>query len=431
MFRSLVVSSLVATLFVVSPFVRGDWPMFNGVNGDNRSTETGLLKTWPEGGPKLLWKGEGIGKSSKPTGYGGVTVVDGRVFVTGNVDRAEKEATATIYCLDEKTGKEIWQAEIGDGWMGHFEGDRSTPTVDGKFVYAFAARGELACFEAATGKLVWKRSLTTDFDAALPGWAYAESVKIDGDKVIVCPGGKKASVVALDKATGKDVWVAPPVIGDGDDAERGAYATGMIFTMNGRRVYVNMNQKGVIFVDPTDGKLLGHYRHETAYDVNATPPHYEDGAVIVSSGYGTTGIEKIKLTLNGDVMTFEQAWVTKKLDNAHGGLVFLDGYVYGSADKYKGGALVCLKVADGEEAWNASDVKKGSITFADGMLYTYSENEGHVALVKATPEKFEELARFQIPEGGRGNTWAHPVISNGKLFLRHDTTVYCFDVKTK
>lgn len=421
--------SLVSLLLVSASFVRGDWPVFHGPQGDNRSTETGLLKTWPEGGPKLLWTATEIGISGKPTGYGGVAVAEGRIFLTGNVDRAEKEATAVLYCLDEKSGKTLWKSEIGNGWMGHYEGDRSTPTVDGERVYAFAAKGDLTCFEVATGKQVWTRSLTTDFDAAAPAWAYAESVRIDGSNVIVCPGGKKASVVALDKKTGKDVWATPPVIGDGNDAERGAYATGLLFTMNGRRLYANMNQKGVVFVDPTSGKLLGHYRHETAYDVNATTPYYEDGALYLTSGYGTTGLEKINIKVDGDAMSFEQVWVTKKLDNAHGGVVFHEGHVYGSADKYKGGSLVCLRLSDGEECWNTQSVKKGSITFAEGMLYTYSEDGGNVALVKASPESFQEVARFQIPEGGRGKSWPHPVVTNGKLFLRHDTFLYCYEVR--
>lgn len=418
---------LATAVFSARSFAE-DWTMFHGVSGNNMSTETGLLKSWGESGPKLAWSASGIGESSKVSSYGSVVTSQGRVFVAGNVEEDGK-ATATLYCLDEANGKQLWKAEIGDGWMGHYEGDRSTPTVSADRVYALAARGTLTCFDVASGKVIWKRDLAQDFAAKLPGWAYAESVVIDGENLIACPGGEKGAVVALNKKTGKDVWVTPPILNAEGNVELAAYATGKMITLDGKKVYVNANQKGFIFIDPQTGKFLGKHAHETAYDVNATMAYAIDDFLYLASGYATTGMQKVKMTWSDDKITCEQIWVTKKLDNQHGGLVFLDGHVYGSADKYKGGALVCLSLKDGEESWNTREVEKGSITFAEGLLYTYSEKEGEVVLSKAMPDGFEEISRFTIPQDGQGNFWAHPVISNGKLYLRRDTFLYCYTIK--
>ncbi len=396
------------------------------------SPETGLLKSWPEAGPKLLWKVDTLGNTEFP-GYSGVTVAEGRIFTTANVKSGDndKEAHSFVIALDAASGKLLWQYDNGPGWTGHYPGDRSTPTVDGSVdgsangsarVYALSSQGRLACLESATGKEIWARNIREEYNVKLPTWSYAESPVIDGEKLICWPGSKDAAVLALDKMTGKTIWATP-----GTD-HLAAYATTAIFEQAGLRIYANMNQKGLVGVNAKTGEPLFFYEHLTDYDVNATMPVYHDGHILISSGYGTTGTQLLKLTVSGDKASVEQVWQEKKLDNQHGGLVVFDGYVYGSANKYKGGNWLCLKWEDGSIAWDERGVRQGSVSYADGMLYCMSEKDGTVALVKATPEKYEEAGRFALPEEGAGLYWAHPVICGGKLYLRHAKFLYCYDV---
>ncbi|MGL4594210.1 MAG: PQQ-binding-like beta-propeller repeat protein [Thermoguttaceae bacterium] len=399
------------------------WPVFHGLSGDNISKETGLLKSWPEDGPPLLWKSDVLGTTEFP-GYSSVTIMDGRLVTTGNVITGD-QTHVFVFALDANTGKKLWDYDNGPAWTGHFPGDRSTPTLDGDRVYAFSAMGRLTCLNAKDGKEIWTRDIKADANADLPTWAFAESVVIDGDKVVCWPGGKKAAVMALDKMTGKTIWETP-----GSD-EKAAYSTMIIFEQDGVRIYANMNQKGVLGVRAKDGKQLFSHPHPTSYDVNATMPYYSDGKLLISSGYGTTGTQLLKLTISGDAGTLEPIWVKQPLDNQHGGLIVLDGFIYGAANKYKGGSWLCLDEKNGDIKWESRAINQGSISCADNMLYLYGEKDGVVALVKPDSEKYEEVSKFTLPEGGAGNYWAHPVICGGKLYLRHAPYLYCFDVKAK
>lgn len=400
-----------------------DWPVFHGPKGDNFSAETGLLKSWPENGPKLLWTASGIGNTEFP-GYSGVVIANEIAYTTGNVKQGDddKKANSCVFALDAKTGKKLWQYDNGPGWTGHYPGDRSTPTVDGDRVYAFSARGMLVCLEAKSGKEIWKRDLFKEYDANLPVWAYAESVVVDGDKLICWPGGKKASAVALDKKTGREIWTSP-----GSSMVAG-YATTLIFEHEGIRIYANTNQFGFLAIRADNGERLFFYEHKTSYDINATMLYYQDGKILISSGYGS-GTELLKLTIKDGKASVEQIWQEKKLDNQHGGLIVLDGYIYGSSHHYKRGVWLCLKWDDGSVAWENRGVGQGCISYADGMLYCMGEAEdGKLALVKATPEKYEEICRFNLPEEGAGKFWAHPVVCNKKLYVRHAASVYCYDI---
>ncbi len=400
------------------------WPVFHGPKGDNISTDTGLLKSWPEGGPKLLWKTETLGNTEFP-GYSGVTVADGMLFTTGNAKtdgQTDKDAHSYVFALDAATGKQLWQYDNGPAWTGHYPGDRSTPTVDGDRVYALSAMGRLACLEAKTGKEIWAKDVVKDYEVKLPTWAYAESPVVDGDKVVVWPGGKKAAAVAFNKLTGEEIWATPGV------DELGNYATMAIFEQDGLRMYGNMTQKGFLIVNAKTGEQLAYHAHPTKHDINATMPFYSDGKILLSSGYATTGTVLLKLTVADGKVALEQLWQEKKLDNQHGGLIVVDGCIYGSSHHYKGGIWLCLKWEDGSIAWEERGVRQGSVSYADGMLYCMSEKDGTVALVKATPEKYEEVSRFVLPEEGAGLYWAHPVICGGKLYLRHSQFLYCYDV---
>ncbi len=294
------------------------WPAFHGPKADNISTDTGLLKTWPEGGPKLLWRAEDIGNTEFP-GYSGVVIADGRVFTTGNVkvdgdEKDEKKAHSFLFALDFKTGKELWRYDNGPGWTDgpKFPGDRNTPTIDGNRVYAFSALGMLACVEAESGKEIWKRNLREEADATLPNWAYAESPVVDGDLIVCWPGGKKASVMALNKRTGEVVWTTPSI------DEVAGYATMIAFEQDGLRIYANMTQRGFLAVNAKNGEKLFYHKHPAKYDINATMPYYFDGKILLSSGYGTTGTVLLKLTVDGENASVEQIWHQKKLDNQHG-----------------------------------------------------------------------------------------------------------------
>ena len=425
----------IAVLFChVITAAEPSWTVFHGTHRDNVSPETGLLKSWQEGGPPLLWKVNYIGNTEFP-GYAGVTVAEGRVFTAGNVKTGDSDqnALSVVFALDEKTGNEIWRYRNGPAWVdkGRFPGERSTPTVDGNRVYAFSSFGFLACLEAATGKEIWAKNVRDEYEAKMPEWAYAESPIIDGSKVICWIGGEKAAVVAFDKMTGKVIWETP---GTG---VRGNYATMIAFDYADRRIYVNMNQTGVLAVDGNTGEKLFDMPHKTSYDVMATMPYFFDGKLLIISGYGT-GSKLYKLDVNGKTITPVEVWAEPKLDNMHGGTVIKEGYVYTATHHYKQGRnWMCVKLEDGSIVWeqNIPDVGMGAITCADGMLYCVSEKDPTVALVKATPEKYEEAGRFTLPTdeegGGTGMCWAHPVVCGKKLYLRHGKVLYCFDVAGK
>ena len=408
------------------------WTVFHGPNRDNRSPEAGLLKSWGEGGPPLLWKVDTIGNTEFP-GYSSVTISEGRVFTAGNVRTGATDRDAHVYviALNEATGSELWRYRNGAAWTdgGHFPGERGTPTVDDNRLYAFSAVGRIACLDVAAGTEIWARDLRAEYDIQLPTWAFAESPYIDGNKVILWIGSRKATVVALDKMTGETIWETPGT------EERGNYASMIAFDYAGQRIYVNMNQKGVLAINAETGARLFTVPHETSWDVMATTPYFFDGKLFVTSGYGT-GAKLHRLNADGAAVTAELVWENSDFDNQHGGVVIKDGYAYTSTHHYKRGRnWMCFKLEDGSIAWEAPGVFMGSLTYADGMLYCMSETEGEVSLVRATPEKYEEMGRFRLPSqdegGGIGKFWAHPVVVNKKLFLRHGNFLYCYDVAEK
>ena len=425
--------SFVAVLLLCPALLAAEysWPVFNGIHRDKVSQETGLLKSWPEGGPKLLWKAADLGSTEFP-GYSSVTISDGRVFTAGNVRTGEndQEAHAYVFAINEKTGEEIWRYRNGTAWTerGNFPGERGTPTIDADRVYALSAVGRVACLDAATGREIWARDLREEYDVTLPTWALAESLFVDGDKVIAWIGGEKAAVVAMNKMTGATVWETPST------GQRGNYASMLPFDYAGQRIYVNMDQAGILAVNAETGRKLFDIPYKTDWDVMATTPHFFDGKLFVTSGYGT-GSKLYRLNASGGTITPELIWENASFDNQHGGIVIKDGYAYGAAHRHGGQRMwMCIKLEDGSVAWEQSgrEMSMGSITYADGMLFCMSEREGTVALLKASPEKFEELGRFTLPQteegGGVGMFWAHPVVCNKRLYLRHGTFLYCYDI---
>ncbi|NQU25227.1 MAG: PQQ-binding-like beta-propeller repeat protein [Candidatus Nealsonbacteria bacterium] len=385
------------------------WPCFHGPKGDNISTDTGLLKKWPDDGPTLVWATEGIGD-----GFSGVVLAHGMIYTDGNIG---DQTTITAMDLG---GNVLWQEPNGPAWTQSHPGSRGTPTIDGDRLYHESPTGNLICLDAKKGDKIWSLNILDEFDAKNIGWGLAESVLVDGDRVICCPGGKKAAVVALDKTSGKPIWTTP---GTGNAA---AHATAALAECEGLRVILAMTAKSLIGVRADTGELLFQHEHITKHDVNATTPVYHDGHIFITSGYGT-GSEMLKLTVQGDKASVERVWKCKELDNHHGGVVLLDGYIYGCSAR---GRWMCLDWKSGEIKYSDKGVGKGSLTVADGMLYTLSERN-KMGLVRATPDAHVVVSRFDVPSGGSAESWAHPVVCGGRMYLRHSDKLYAYDVKAE
>ncbi len=406
---------ILSYFLLVSPLLAADWPMFHGPNGENRSTETGLLESWPEGGPKLLWRIDGIGENA--SGYSSVTIQNGRLFTSGT--RADR---SLVYCFD-LDGKKLWEYDNGPVWTGQYPGARSTPTVDGDCVYDFSSTGRLACLDVAKGRKIWDRNILTDFEGENITWALAESVRIDGDRLYCSPGGKKASFVALDKKTGETIWMTPSL------GEKTSYASPIIFEQDGLRMIVTTYAKGIFGVNAATGSLLFTFRHEQSFGINCTRPLYHDGELLITNA--TTprgeGAVKLKLKIDGNKVSTEEVWRNKKFDNLHDGVILCDGFLYGTSYAYRGGTFMCVDWTTGEVMYDDRDVGKGSLTWAEGLLYYLGES-GQMRLVRLNPEKYEVVGRFTLPEGGEGPTWAHPAVCGKRLYLRHGIFLYCYDI---
>lgn len=402
-----------------------DWPVFHGPRGDNLPQETGLLQSWSPQGPSLLWKCDRLGRGV--SGYSTVAISEGMIFTSGNVEeKAEKEGESTsmihstVFALDAETGSVLWTYNNGPGWndVRNYPGTRSTPTVDGDYVYDESPLGQLVCLEKKTGKKIWDRNILEDFEGKNPQWALAESVRIDGENLICSPGGTRACVAALNKKTGETVWTTP---GTGRLA---SYATPYIFEFEGQRIIAVMDQEGLLGVDAETGAMLFYFSHHNKWSINAAIPYYFEGHLLLTSGYDQ-GAKLLKLRKENGEIQAEEIWNQKFLDLQHGSVVILDGYLYGSSFN---GIWVCIRLRDGEILWRNRGIGKGACIYADNRIYAVDEASGTVALFEANPEKYVEISRFSLPEEGEGNFWAHPVICGKRLYLRHGVFLYCFDI---
>lgn len=390
-----------------------DWPQWQGLDRTAKSKETGLLKAWPKEGPPLAWKAKGLGD-----GFGTPSIAAGRVFAMGN-----REKTEYVICLNEKDGTEAWATALGPGRGGGGDpGPRCTPTVDGDLLYVLGRGGTLACLQAADGKEVWRKEMKKDFSGKVGGWEYSESPLVDGDRLIVTPGGATATLAALNKKTGETVWQAP--VSKGSGAE---YSSVIAVDIEGTRQYIQFLKGGVVGIAASDGKFLWRYDKPANGTANCSTPIYSDGHVFAASAYGNGG-GLAKLSKEGDGFKAEEVYFTKEMKNHHGGMILLDGHIYGSDE----GRLTCLEYKTGKVKWAERATGKGSIAYADGRLYYRNEGgKGSVFLVEATPEKYVEHGRFEPPDRTRLNSWAHPVIANGKLYVRDQDVLHCYDVKAK
>ncbi len=392
-----------------------DWPQFRGPNRDGKSAETGLLKKWPQGGPEMLWSVGGLG-----IGFSSVAVAGGFVYTTGMID-----GEGFLFAYDI-AGNLKWKESYGPEWTGSYKGTRTTPTADGQRVYVFSGTGIMVCFNAKTGENIWQVDTLTKFDGKNIRWGMSGSPLIDGRKVYCAPGGKKGTIVALDKITGRTIWATTGL------DELSSYSSAILIERGGNRLLINMIQKSVICVNANNGKLIWREPYETPSDTGSVTPTYKDGCLYVTSAVErefTRGGVMFELSADGTSVT--EKWNDQTLDCGHGGVVLVDGYLYGSTfDGIPKGDWICLDWANGkvmyDNKWNAN---KGSIIYADGMLYCYDENIGDVALVKPSPKAFEIVSSFRVTEGS-GKHWAHPAISDGRLYIRHVDALIAFDIKS-
>ena len=399
-----------------------DWPTFRGADRKAYSTEKDLLTSWPAGGPPLVWKSEGIGR-----GYTSPAIVGNQIFLVGDGIADAKDTDEYLICLSRADGKRQWVSHIGPPWKQgnpNWQSSRSTPTVDGDRVYALSADGILVCCDIKTGAEKWRKNLQSDFGGnKADSWGYSESVLIDGDKLVCTPGGPKSTLVALNKLTGDTIWTS---VREGDIGA--GHPSIVISEIGGIRVYVQTTGSGELGVRANDGKLLWSYPIERTTAIAPTPI-VKDDLVFFAAGYKRGGaLLKQSPDGNGGVKVEEVYALKPQLANKHGGIVLVGDYLYGDSDD--AGVPYCANLLTGEVVWKGRGSGKGSIAVAaanDRLYLHYAD--GTMVLAKASPEKYEEVGSFTVPNSGERPSWTHPVILDGKLYVRENNALLCYDIK--
>jgi outer membrane protein assembly factor BamB len=387
----------------------GDWPQWRGPNRDGVSTETGLLKQWPSGGPPAAWTISGLGK-----GYGSVSVQGDRLFVQGT-----EGSSSVVMCLRRADGGKMWSRPLGrtlDQDKGG--GPRGTPTVDGDVLFALSEAGDLACLRAADGGVVWTRNILADFGGRNPNWLLSESPLVDGPNLIVTPGGRGAGLAALDKKSGKTVWTTKEL------SEAAGYSSIVAAEVQGVRTLITLTSQSAVGVRAADGKLMWRYEKAANDTANITTPVVFDNHVFVTSAYNT-GAALLQLRAENGEVRADEVYFTRDMMNHHGGVVFVNGYLYG----FSNAILTCLEAATGKVLWRDRSVGKGSLTYADGRLYVLGEGNT-VGLVEAFPGAYSERGRFSIADQG-WPSWAHPVVAGGRLYIRNQGMLAAYSIGAK
>jgi outer membrane protein assembly factor BamB len=381
-----------------------NWPQWRGPNRDGISKESGLLKQWPAEGPPLVWKAVGAGR-----GYSSFSVASGKLYTLGL--RGDREF---VIAFDIANGKEAWATAHG----GKFENDRGdgprgTPTVDGDRVYALGGNGDLSALDARTGKIVWSKNVLKEFGGSNIQWGISESPLVMGNKVLVNAGGRNASIVALNKDNGNVMWKS--------QSDEAGYSSAIPLQINGGTQVVFFTAARALGLDVNDGRLLWEYARPSNNVANVATPIARGNRIFISSDYGTGGgVVEIK-----EDNKAQEIYFTKDMRNHHSSSVLVGDYLYG----FSSAILTAMRFDSGEIAWRDRSVGKGSLVFADGHLYCFSEN-GVVGLVEATPAGYKEKGRFRIAQDSLP-TWTHPVVAGGRLYLRDQDTIYAYDVKEK
>ncbi|MFP6611243.1 MAG: PQQ-binding-like beta-propeller repeat protein [Pirellulales bacterium] len=391
------------------------WPGWRGPNRDAKSAEMGLLSEWTEEGPALLWKTEGLGR-----GYASVAIVGNRIYTMG-----ARKGGCYLIALDLKDQSEIWATKVGGG------NPNCTPTVDGDLIFALSRNGELLCAKTEDGSIVWEKNYAKDFGGKMmSGWGYSESPLIDGDRLICTPGAEDAMLTALDKKTGDVIWNSAMPDDPGSRGRDGAaYASPIISNGAGVKQYIQLVGRGVIGVRAEDGKTLWNYNRVANGTANIPTPIAKGDHIFCSTGYGT-GAALLKLVKSGDGVESEEVYFVpgSKIQNHHGGMILLGNHIY-MGNKHNNGFPLCIEMLSGEVAWEPGRGPGGgsaAIVYADGHLY-FRYEDGTMALIEASPEEYRLKGHFKLAEV-RGKSWPHPVIVGGKLYLRDQDVLMCYDV---
>jgi len=384
-----------------------EWFQWRGPNRDGHSDETGLLKDWPANGPPQVWRATGAGN-----GFASFSASGGKLFTLGARGNVEY-----VIAFDAASGKRLWETPNGQRFRNEMgDGPRSTPTIDGNRLFAFGGTGELSCLDTATGTKIWSVNVVQQFGGTTPYWGYSESPLVIGDRIVLNAGGRKASIVAVNKADGKTLWQ--------NHNDAAGYSSPMLLRTGSLQQVVFFTGQRALAVDPRDGRLLWSYDRASNNTANIATPIIRGNRVFFSSDYGT-GAALLDVKAAGNVASAQEVYFTREMRNHHASSVVVGDHIYG----FSSSILTALKFDTGDLAWRNRSVGKGSLIYADERLYLYSE-QGVVGLAEASPAAYREHGRFSIQQTGPP-TWSHPIISNGRLIIRDQDNVYAYDVRAK
>jgi len=386
-----------------------DWTQWRGPGRQGVSSETGLMKEWPKTGPPLLWSIQGLGQ-----GYGTVAIQGDRIYVQGTQGKE-----SVVLCLNRSDGRKIWVRSLGRALeQDRGGGPRGTPTLEGNRLYALSENGDLACINSQDGSVVWFLNILARFRGKNPNWHISESPLIDGNNLIITPGGEKAAIAALDKATGKTVWTST------DLSDPAAYSSCIVADVQGVRTIMALTSGAGVGVRANDGKLMWRYTKVSNRTANIATPVFFNNKVFYTTAYDT-GSALLRLRSEYGWVKAEEQYFSPGMMNHHGGVILVNGFLYG----FSNAILTCMEFETGKVRWRHRSVGKGSLTYADGNLYLLSE-DNKVGLAEANPSAYLEKGRFEIEDQG-WPSWAHPVVCEGKLYIRNQGVLACYNVRAK
>jgi len=415
MTRAIILLSLITVFISACTQKENTFSQWRGHNRDGIFTETGLLKVWPEEGPQMLWSAEGLGY-----GQSSAAVANGKVYVTGIKDTLTTTGTLFVFDLE---GNRLWEKDYGPDFCRYFHGARSTPTVVDDLIYIESGMGTLYCLNSETGEVIWTKDFLKDFGVdSVIQFGYAESVLIDGDNLICTPGGKENNVVKLNRFSGEKVWSSK---GFGEQA---TYNSPILIEYNGQRLVIATTCSSIMGIDAENGQMYWRIEHTQGNKIHANTPVYSDGKILMATPDVSDTSGMIMIQLSDDGKQAEVVWRNKKLRNFMGGLIKRDTCIYASA--YLRNSWQVLSWNTGEMLTQNKELGGGAIIYADGLFYCYSERDGEIALADASSGEFNFISRFKVPMGTKEH-WAHPVISNGKLFVRHGDALMVYDIQQK
>ena len=396
---------LVAGILAISAVKAQEPTTWRGPGSTGIYAETGLLKTWPANGPVIIWHYDELGE-----GFSSPVFANEKIYVSGAEDKV-----GYIYALDQ-SGKLEWKATYGEEWVENYTGARATPSVMGDMLYMYSGKGVVTCMNASNGKILWTKDIMKDFGGQNITWGVTETLVIDGNKLFVTAGGTTNNVIALNRMDGKLIWTSKGL------GEKSAYCTPLIVKLASRKLLVTITEKHIIGLDAETGSLLWSQDQVNEWAVHANTPLFYRNSLFCFSGYGQGGV---KLDLNADGSKITKAWISKKLDSRIGGGLVYEGFIYCSGDNTRD--WQCTDWKTGEQKYASQAIAKGNVILADGMLYIYSE-KGELALVPATPLGFKVASKAKV-DLGSAQHWAHLVINNGRLFVRHGKSLIAYNIK--